>query len=79
MNGLLSLTVKALHDDGYVALSTSAGHEFRMPQAAMPQACPVGGCFMMDMDKAAGAVMPDEERHTMARAVLNELLHAGTA
>jgi hypothetical protein len=79
MNGLLPLTVKAMHDDGYVALSTSVGHEFRVPRSAVPESCPPGGCFMMDMDKVAEAAMPDEDRHVMARAVLNELLQAGTA
>lgn len=79
MNGLLELTVRESNDDAFVALSTSAGHRFRLPKSAAPASCPPGGCFMMDMDKAAEAEMPDADRHEMARAVLNELLAGGTA
>ena len=79
MNGLLSLTVNAHRDDGLVSLSTSVGHGFTLPRSAVPETCPPGGCFMMDMDKIAESEMPDETRHDMARAVLNEMLQSGSA
>lgn len=71
----LRVTVRAL-GDGKATLETEGGHAFTLSAGRLPQACEAGTALCLQLDDVVSWPLPEEERASLAAAMLNEMLTA---
>lgn len=69
----LRVTVRSL-DGAAATLETEGGHAFRLAADRVPGPCAEGSAFCLQLEDVAAWALPEEERRSLATAMLNEML-----
>lgn len=69
----LQVTVAA-YDGRMATLTTEGGHSFTLSGDRLPGACEPGSAFCLQLEDVATWPLPEQERASLAAAMLNEML-----